>query len=162
MTTWQSTRPWGYSMRRTIRTLLVGGVLLSAAACGTASGTPTVAGSPAPSVNPAVSATCQALAGVYGNNMAVLAESLANYVADRKAVAQAQGSLAAFAVAVAEATKASEDTQMRADGKTAADRMSAKAADPKFFAAIKTTKDVDQTMGPTLTEWLSPIARHCS
>jgi hypothetical protein len=83
-------------------------------------------------------------------------------VADRKTVAQAQDSLAGFATAVTDATKASDDAQLRADGKQAADQMRAKSADPKFFAGIKTGEDVAQTMGPTLTQWLSPVTRHCS
>ena len=151
-------------MRRTIRTLLVGGVLLSAAACGTATGTTattTVASAPS-AVPGAIGSTCEALSRAYGKNMAPLAQSLTAFVADRKTVTRAQDSLATFATAVADATKASDDAQIRADGKQAADRMRAKSADKKFFAAIKTTKDVDQAMGPTLTQWLSPVARHCS
>lgn len=151
-------------MRRTICTLLVGGVLLSAAACGTATDTtattsPAVA--PAGSA-PAVASACEALGEAYNKNIAALAEALTTLVADRKTVAQAQESLATFATAVAEATKASEDAQLRADGKQAADRLRATSADTKFFAAIKTGEDVNKTMGSTLTEWLSPVTRHCS
>jgi hypothetical protein len=152
-------------MRRTIRTLLVGGVLLSAAACGTATGTTaatTTASAPAATVPPAVATTCEALGQAYGNNIPALAKALSTLVADPKTVAHAQESLATFADAVADATKASGDAQLRADGKQVADQMRAKSGDTKLFAAIKTTKDVDQTMGPTLTQWLSPIARHCS
>jgi len=152
-------------MRRTIRNLLVGGVLLSAAACGTATGTtPTATGASAPAVGvpPAVASTCEALGQAYGNNIPAFAQALSALAADPKTVADAQESLAAFATAVADATKASDDAQLRADGKQAADQMRAKSADKKFFAAIKTTKDVDQTIGPTLTQWLSPITRHCS
>jgi hypothetical protein len=155
-------------MRRTIRTLLVGGVLLSAAACGTATGTTpttgasTAAGAPAGSVPGTVGATCEALGQAYSKNIASLAESLTTLVADRKTVAKAQESLAGFATAVADATKASDDAQVRADGKQAAEQMRAKSADTKFFATIKTSEDVSKTMGPTLTGWLSPVTRHCS
>ena len=155
-------------MRRTIRTSLAGGVLLFAAACGTATGTtatgtPAVAGSGAAvGAPPAVAATCEKLGQAFDKNIAAFAQSLTTLVADRKTVAQAQESLAAFATAVADATKASEDAEIRADGKQAADQMKAKSADKKFFATIKTAKDVDQTMGVTLTGWMSPITRHCS
>ena len=166
MTVRPSNGPWGCSMRRTIHTLLVGGVLLSAAACGTATGTTAPTTTPgttiAASTPSAVAATCEALGQAYTTNIAALAQALTTLVADRKTVAQAQQSLAAFATAVADATKASDDAQVRADGKQAADRMRAKSADKRFFAAITTGKDVNQTMGPTLTEWLSPITRHCS
>jgi hypothetical protein len=155
-------------MRRTIRTLLVGGVLLTAAACGTAAdntssaGTPSAVVASAPSAPAALKSTCEALGQAYGRNMAALAESLTNLVADRTTVARAQASLAAFATAIENATKASDDAQLRVDGKQAADRMHAKATDPKFFGGIKTAKDVEKTMGPTLTAWVSPISRHCS
>jgi hypothetical protein len=151
-------------MRRTIRTLLVGGVLLSAAACGTAPGTtaPTMPASAPATAPAAVASACEALGRTYNTNLAAFAKALTNMVADRKTVTQAQRSLATFAAAVADATKASTDAQIRADGKQVADRMRAESADPKFFAAIKTTQDVNQTMGPTVTQWLSPIARHCS
>lgn len=152
-------------MRRTILTLLVGGVLLSAAACGTATDTPTATPAvqaPAASAPAAVASTCEALGQAYSKNIAALAESLTTLVADRKTAAQAQASLASFATAVADATKASQDAQFRADGKQAADQMRTRSADTKFFAAIKTKEDVAQTMGPTLTGWLSPVTRHCS
>jgi len=150
-------------MRRTIRTLLAGGVLLSAAACGTATGTPTTtaASAPAGNVPPAVATTCEALGQAYGNNLPALAQALSTLAADPKTVAAAQKALAGFATAVSDATKASDDAQLRADGKQAADQMRAKSADPKFLATIKTTKDVDQALGPTLTQWLSPVTRHC-
>jgi hypothetical protein len=152
-------------MRRTIRTLLVGGVLFSAAACGTAPSTetPNTGGSaPVAGAPPAVAATCEALGQAYEKNIATFAQALTAMVADRKSVDKAQKSLAAFGTAVADATQTSEDAQLRADGKQAADQLKAKSADPKFFAAIKTSKDVDQTMGPTLTGWMSPISRHCA
>jgi hypothetical protein len=149
-------------MRRTIATLLTGGVLLAVTACGTAGDTTPVVSAPTTGAPPAIRSTCEALGQAYGKNMSALAESLSTLVADRATLAQAQRSLAGFATAVVDATKVSDDPQIRADGKQAADRMRAKSADPKFFAAIKTSKDVDQTMGPTLTEWLSPISRHCS
>lgn len=156
-------------MRRTIPTLLAAGVLLTAAACGTATdqtgpatGTPGAVAASAPSVPAAIRSTCEALGQAYGRNMAALAESLTNLVADPANTPRAQASLAAFGAAIENATKASDDTQLRADGKQTADRMRTTSADPKFFRAIKTTGDVAKTMGPTLTGWLSPVSRHCS
>jgi hypothetical protein len=152
-------------MRRTVRTLLAAGVLLTAAACGTTSNPPgPAAGTPgaAASVPAAIRSTCEALGEAYGRNMAALAESLTNLVADRATVSRAQASLAAFGTAIENATEASDDTRLRADGKQAADRMQATSTDPKFFAGVRTTADVQKTMGPTLTGWLSPVTRHCS
>lgn len=151
-------------MRRTVTTLLVGGVLLTAAACGTAKSPAAApeAAAPASTAPVAIKVTCEALGAAYGKNMAPFAEALTKYVADRKTIAAAQQSLAAFATAVADATQSGGDAQLKADGKQAADQMRAKSADAKFFAAIKTSEDVNKTMGSTLTAWLSPVNRHCS
>jgi hypothetical protein len=152
-------------MRRVLFALLTGGALLTATACGTAPGSgPNTAASPGPvaSVTSAVGASCEALAQVYTENMAPYAQSLTALVADPKTAAQAQQALAAFATAVQDATKASEDTALRTAGQEAAKQMKAKSADAKFFGTIKTPEDVTEAMGPTLTEWLSPVASHCS
>ncbi|MBU2668278.1 hypothetical protein KOI35_32675 [Actinoplanes bogorensis] len=157
-------------MRRTVPVLLAGGLLFTAAACGTAkgpastaAGTPGAAAAPAASTAPAaIRTTCEALGQAYGKNMAPFAEALTKFVADRKTIATAQQTLASFATAVQEATASSADAQLKADGKQAAEAMHKKSTDAKFFATIKTSKDVDKALGPTLTEWLSPVSRHCS
>ncbi|SNY54869.1 hypothetical protein [Paractinoplanes atraurantiacus] len=144
-------------------------VLLTAAAaatgCGTMAGstTPGAASAP-PSVPVELKSTCDALGQVYGERMAPFAESLTTLVGRRTPDAQkrAQDSLAAFATAVDDATRASGDAALRADGKKTAEKLRAKSGDPKFFAAIKTEKDVTTTLGPTLKEWLTPVTRHCS
>ncbi|MBM2621076.1 hypothetical protein JIG36_36805 [Actinoplanes sp. LDG1-06] len=156
-------------MRRTAHVLLAAGLLGAVASCGTATnsgnpavGTPGAAAAPASTAPAAIRTTCEALGQAYGKNMAPFAEALTRFVTDRKTIATAQQSLAAFATAVQDATAASTDAQLKADGKQAADRMHAKSTDAQFFGAIKTTKDVDKTLGPTLTEWLSPVQRHCT
>ncbi|MGK5682130.1 hypothetical protein [Actinoplanes sp. URMC 104] len=169
-------------MRRTVISLLAGGLLLTAAACGTAKDQPGSTSAAPPAAAPPASAagagtgpaatgaaapaaiktTCEALGQAYGKNMAPFARALTEYVADRKTIATAQQSLAAFATAVQEATASSADAQLKADGKQAAARMHAKSTDATFFAGIKTGKDVSKTLGPTMTQWLSPVQRHCS
>ena len=152
-------------MHRVIRTLLVGSAVLAAAACGTAAdsgSTTTAASAPAANTPPGLGSTCEALAQVYGKNMAPYAQALTDLVADRKKVEPAQQALAAFATAVQDATKASEDAQLRAEGKKTADQMRAKSEDAKYFRTIKTAADVDKAMGPTLSEWLSPVSSRCS
>ncbi|MFC4065943.1 hypothetical protein [Actinoplanes subglobosus] len=151
-------------MRRAIYTLLATGALLTASACGTApdSGTKSAASAPAVAVTtPAAGAACEALAQVYGKNMALYAQALTNLAADPKTIAQAQQSLAAFATAVQEATSTSVDSQMQAAGKQASEQMHKKSTDAKFFATIKTPDDVNKAMGPTLSEWLAPVAGKC-
>ncbi|WP_250002947.1 hypothetical protein [Actinoplanes sp. M2I2] len=171
---------------RALRGLVALGLLSVAAACGTAqspgsSQTPGAAqppgAAPAPGGAPASGAargasgapatgairtTCEALGRTYQANMAPLAESLTALVADRKTIAGAQKSLASFATAVQEATATSDDPDLKAAGKQAANQMHAKSTDAKFFDGIKTAKDVNKTLGPTLTGWLSPVTRHCS
>ncbi|MDY7087913.1 MAG: hypothetical protein SYR96_22750 [Actinomycetota bacterium] len=152
---------------RAATALLAGGLLLTASACGTAmNGSPTaapnVSGAPVPTAAAAVKSTCEALGQVYGKNMAPFAEALTTFVADRKTIATAQQSLAAFATAVQEATATSEDADLKAAGKQAATTMHAKSTDTKFFNTIKTTKDVDKTLGTTMSQWLSPVSRHCN
>ncbi|MEV0902693.1 hypothetical protein [Actinoplanes sp. NPDC049802] len=149
---------------RNIIILLAGGILLGAAACGTAADTAapaTAGGGSAPAAPPGVASSCQALAAAYGANMAPFAKALTETVSDRKAVAKAQQALASFATAIDDATKESEDAQVRADGKRAAEQLRTKSADAKFFKTIKTAEDVNTTMGQNLTEWLSPVQRHC-
>jgi hypothetical protein len=149
-------------MRRATFALLVGGVLLTASACGTAPGSQgTNAAATAPST-PAAGAACEALAKVYDKNMGPYAQALTTLAADPRTIAQAQQSLAAFATAVQDATKTSADTQLQAAGKQAAKQMHDRSTDDKFFATIKTTDDVTKAIGPTLTEWLSPLQQRCS
>jgi hypothetical protein len=151
-------------MRRVL--LLAAGVLLTAAACGTAAspGPGSSGASGAAAVPVALKSTCDALGNVYGARMAPFAQSLTTMVGKRNAATQqqAQESLAAFAAAVGAATDASKDAALRTDGKKVAEQLKAKSADAKLFAGIRTEKDVTTTLGPTLQQWLAPVTRHCS
>lgn len=166
-------------MRRAVQTIVVGGALLLAAACGTANspsgsnpapaGTPVVGASAGGGAQPAAltetKAMCEALGQVYNKNMGLFAESLTKMVAAKGATAaqqEAQVSLKSFSVAVREATGKSGDTALRDDGKKAADQLQAKSADAAFFQKIKTSDDVNKVLGPTLKEWLSPVSSHCA
>ncbi|GAA0486023.1 hypothetical protein Ade02nite_09690 [Paractinoplanes deccanensis] len=149
------------------RVLLVAAAVAVVSGCGTVAGTPAGTpppAAPAPSVPAELKATCDALGKVYGEKMAPFAQSLTTMVGRRDAGTQKQAreSLEAFAAAVDEATRASGDAGLKADGKKAADQLRAKAADAKFFAGIRTDRDVSNTLGPALKEWLSPVTRHCS
>jgi hypothetical protein len=163
-------------MRRTVLVLTVGGVLLTAGACGTArhAGTtaapaPVVAQSAVAAGQPAAQtetkAFCEGLGDVYNKNMGPFAEALTKMVAAggaKASQAQAAQKLSAFATAVRGAAATSQDPQLRADGKQAADQLQAKSADSALFAKVKTTADVNTILGPTLKEWLAPVAHHCS
>ncbi|MEV6301877.1 hypothetical protein AB0M02_20865 [Actinoplanes sp. NPDC051861] len=150
-------------MRRIVPVLIAGGLLLTASACGTAPQSPSAAATGAgPTAEPAVAETCLALSQVYSSNMAPLAQALTDVATSPSATAQAQRTFDNFATAIQDATKASADAGLRADGKVAADQLRAKAKDAAFFKTIKSSADVDKALGSTLTEWLTPVQRHCS
>ena len=167
-------------MRRAVQALVISGVLLSAAACSTATSGPTPGSAPlAPGAPGAASATrtgdpanmsaCEALSEVYNKNMAPFAEAVTRMVDARKRAQDDQDyerrvkqSLTAFATAITGATKDSTDPQLRTDGKKTAEQLKAKASDAKFIGGIKTTEDANTVLGPTLKGWLSPVAQHCS
>lgn len=164
-------------MRRAVQTVVVGGALLLVAACGTSKSpsTPPAGGAPAagasggagalPAAATETKALCESLGEVYNKNMGVFAESLTKMVAANGSAAsidEAQVALKTFSVAVRGATEKSTDAQLRNDGKQAADQLQTKSADDKFFKTIKTSKDVNNVLGPSLKEWLAPVSHHCS
>jgi hypothetical protein len=162
-------------MRQVVRALIIGGVLFSAAACGTATnpapGEPGVgigsATAPPPGVRASeasIKASCEALGQVYSKNMAPVAESLSKLAggADKKKQQQAQQALKTFATEIRGATQQSPDPQLRTDGEKTAEVLQAKAADSDLFSKIKTNEDVNTVLGSTLKEWLSPVDQHCS
>jgi hypothetical protein len=169
-------------MRRAVKTLVVGGALLFAAACGSSespsttppavgAGTPAAGGAPAsagagalPADIAQTKALCESLGQVYTKNMGPFAESLTKVVASKGAkadVAEAQTALKSFAVAVQGATEKSTDTKLKEDGKKAAEQLTEKSKDAAFFETIKTNEDVNKLLGPTLKGWLSPVQAHC-
>jgi hypothetical protein len=162
-------------MRRAVQTLVVGGALLLAAACGTSKSPSPSDAAPAagasggagalPAAATETKTMCEALGQVYNKNMGVFAESLTKMVAadgKKDAKEEAQVALKSFSVAVQGATEKSSDAQLRADGKQAAETLQKKSADESFFKNIKTSKDVTTVLGPNLKEWLAPVQHHCS
>ena len=164
-------------MRRAVLALAVGGVFLTASACGTAkspaaSGTPNAGTAATAAADPALAdtrAVCDAVGQVLNKNIGPFAEALGKMLAGRQTagggatlVQPAQQSLKSFATSILGATQTSTNAQVRADGKQTADTLQAKSADTAFFRKIQTTKDMDTVLGPTLKEWLSPVTHHCS
>jgi hypothetical protein len=162
-------------MRRAVQTVVVGGVLLLAAACGTSKTPAPEAAAPAPGASagaparPAAAAEtktmCEALGQVYNQNMGAFAQALSKMVSAKGAKAaqqEAQGALKSFSTAVQGATEKSTDAQLRADGKQAAETLQKKSADAAFFQGVKTDQDVSTVLGPTLQQWLAPVQHHCS
>ena len=166
-------------MRRALPALVLAGVLLPVAACGTArspepgSVTPSAAaptGAPA-QPGPAVAQTralCETLGQAYGEHLGPFAEALSATVtgdgASRGATAQKQArdQLTGLADAIAEATRANPDAQVQADGAKTAEQLRKASADDKFFRGVRSADDVNTVMGTTLKTWMAPVARHCS
>ena len=156
-------------MRRALPIIPVGVLLVSLAACGTAK---SPAAQPAGTASAATAAgtvkvSCETLGQVYTKHMASFANALSQTVGGSPATLaarrqRAQQSLEAFATAVRSATQTSDDQALRADGKRTADQLQAKADDAAFFNRIRTGKDVNTTLGPTLSGWLAPVRGHCN
>jgi hypothetical protein len=158
-------------MHRAVLGLVVGGLLLgAAAACGTAQNPPPGAGTPGPVTlapeQAQTKASCEAIGTVYTKNMGAFAESLSKMVAGgtdpTAARKDAQQRLSAFGSAIRQTTQTSGDAQLRADGKQTADQLQTTSADKAFFTRIKTTHDVTNVLGSNLKEWLAPVTHHCS
>jgi hypothetical protein len=162
-------------MRRAILSLVVGGVLLVAAACDSTP-TTTPGGPPGPGQAAAQAsmadtrAMCENIGKVYGTNVGALASALGKLIGSpgptgdgaKTAKAQAQQALGSFADAIRTATQESHDPQVRSDGQQAADQLRSKASDAKLFDGIKTSNDLNTLIGPTLKDWLAPVMKHCS
>jgi hypothetical protein len=151
-------------MRRAVRPLLLGAVLLLPAACGTATSGTTPASTAAEARNAETKSACEAIGEAYTKSMAPFAEAVAKAAGSGTAAdrAAAQKKLVDLATSIRTATAAAKDPQIVADGKQAADQLQKKAADASVFAALKTPEDASKLLGPTLQEWLSPVTHHCS
>jgi hypothetical protein len=164
-------------MRRAVLALVVGGVFVTASACGTANG-PATNGTPNPggtaaaaAADPALTDTrtvCEAVGQVLNKDIGPFADALGKMIAGRRtaaadtSLAQAKQSLKTFATSIRGATQTSTDAQVRADGVQAADTLKAKSADDAFFRKIETAEDLDAVLGTSLKEWLAPVTHHCS
>lgn len=164
-------------MRHVAPALALIGVLLSAAACGTA-GSPGPDGSAGPAPAPGSTsadgaqaqtrALCETLGQVYSRHLGPFAEALSATVeggtAEREAAAQKQvrEQLDSLATAVTEATRANPDEQVQADGEKTAASLRKTSADETFFRGVRSTEDVNTVIGTTMKTWMEPVARHCS
>jgi hypothetical protein len=167
-------------MRQAVQAIFLGGVLLSAAACGTATnpapgeagvGIGTASAPPAAqrSAEASTRSACEALGKVYSRHMAPFAQALTELADARKTAGddkkneqEVKQALTAFATAIGSATAESTDPELRTAGKQTAEKLKAKAADAKSFSAVKSTQDVNTTLGSTLKDWLSPLDQQCS
>jgi hypothetical protein len=150
-------------MRRAVLLLVAGGLLVTPAACGTATSTATPSSTVATAA-PETRTACEAVGEAYTKSMGPFAEAVAKAAGSGSATdrAEAQKRLGDLAASIRAATASAKDPQIVTDGKTAADQLQKKAADKTVFAALKTPQDASQLLGPTLKDWLAPVTSHCS
>jgi hypothetical protein len=171
-------------MRRAFLALALGGVLLSAAACdsGDAEST-TAAPAPAattPSATPTISEpdysantaqVCGKVKAVFSKDLESFGTQLGRMIAYKeakqtadaeKAEAAAKKQLKDVGAKVRKETAAAEDPELKTAGETSAGKFTKSAADTEFFDGIRTTKDLDRTIGTKMTDWLSPVAGYCA
>jgi hypothetical protein len=167
-------------MRRALLAVLAGGTLLTGAACDSdATGDDPTAAAPA-SAAPATSAApdysantklvCDRLQTIYQGELRDLGTAMGKMITYKEAkqatdVKKSENAAAAELKAVAakirtETAKA-DDPDVRKAGATSAAKLEASAKDRKYFARVKTLKDLNATIEGQLTQWLTPIAGYC-
>jgi hypothetical protein len=169
-------------MRRAILAVALGGVLLSGAACSSsdakssdsAAATPTPSSAPtsaAPDYSANTKLVCDKLQKIFNTDLEgfgtqvgkMIAYKEANQAPEAAKAQQAAGQqLKNVGAKVKQETAAAQDPELQTAGATSADKFTKSATDQKFFARIKTTKDLDRTIEAQMNEWLTPVAGYCA
>jgi hypothetical protein len=168
-------------MRRAILALALGGILLTGAACDSdakdaasagAAATPTAEPSSAgPDYSANTKLVCDNLQKVFDNDLEGFGTQVGKMIAHKEAKQAPEAALAQQAASaqlktvgakVKQETAAAQDPELQTAGATSAEKFVKSAGDAKFFARIKTTKDLDRTIESQLKEWLNPVAGYCA
>ena len=171
-------------MRRAILAVTVGGVLLAASACDSASDTTATSAStaPAPVVSTAPSiavpdytannkVVCGKVNKILKEDLNDFATDLGKMVANKEAkltpeADKAQKDAAAVLKSVGTnlrtATASAQSPELKTAGATSAAKFLKSAGDDKFFDAIKTQKDINKVLDEQTTEWFTPVAGFCA
>ena len=170
-------------MRRAILAVTTGCLLLTGAACGsdpktsttTAAATPSaappsVASSPTADYTADTKAVCTKVNKIFSDDLEDFATDLGKMIANKEAK-QTSGADAAekaagkdlkdVAAAMKKATAEAEDPALVRAGEQSAEKITATAADGKFYDKIKTTKDVDTVLKAEFTRWYTPLSEFC-
>ncbi|HET9517949.1 MAG TPA: hypothetical protein VFO77_09515 [Actinoplanes sp.] len=178
-------------MRRALMTVTLGTVLLTGAACGTASEPPAPGGTGAPPPAAAQASAAQASAAnpsppnekspntakvcaevqkVFNNDTAPIGAELAMMLVHKerkakdqaaKAEENARKQLRTVAGKLKQATAGAEEAAVKAAGATSAGKLNASAADAKAFDELKSSADLNKFIDTKMADWLSPISGHC-
>jgi hypothetical protein len=171
-------------MRRAILIAAVGGVLLTATACGSDAKPAKTAAAPAaaiaPSSEPASAGpdysadtklVCGKLEKIYNDDLNAFGTQVGKMIADKEAKQAAEATkaqqaasreLKAVGAKIEQETASAQDPQLQEAGRTSAAKFAKSAGDATLFAGIKTTKDLDRTIDSQMTEWLTPVAGYCA
>ncbi len=165
-------------MRNAILAVLAGGVLLTGAACesdapvynaGASTPSATVTSPPVDySANTAL--VCGKLDKVFTGELDDFGAAIGKMIAykeakqtDKAATAEksAAAELQSAGAQIRKETSAAQNPELKQAGETSAVKFETSAKDRKYIKKIKTTADLDKTLKPQLTEWLSPVAGYC-
>ena len=168
-------------MRRAILAVALGSVLLTGGACSSdAKSSDSAAATRTPSAAPTSAApdysdntrlVCDKLQKIFNTDLEGFATQVGKMIAYKEAnqapeaakAQQAAGQqLKNVGAKVKRETAVAQDPELQTAGATSADKFTKSAADQKFFARIKTTKDLDRTIEAQMNEWLTPVAGYCA
>ncbi len=166
-------------MRRALVAVMLGGTLLSCAACtrdttvvAEATPTPTAVLSlpPLPDYTADTAAVCAQLQPFYQDEVTKLGAALGKMITYKEAkqapeTKQAEDSAAAelktISAKIRTQTQAAQDPEFRAAGVISAQKIDASIKDRKYFAKISTLADLNTTIESQLAAWLSPVSGYC-
>jgi len=168
-------------MRRATLALALGGILLTGAACDSAAKKPDpTAAAPRPSAVPTSAGpdysadtklVCGNLQKIFNTDLQGFGTQVGKMIAYKEAKQAPEAAKAQQAASlqlknvgakVKHDTAAAQDPELQVAGAASAAKFAASAADAKFFARIKTTKDLDRTIEAQMNEWLTPVAGYCA
>ncbi|GAA2902824.1 hypothetical protein Acy02nite_45030 [Actinoplanes cyaneus] len=164
-------------MRAAILAVLAGSVLLTGAACDSDAqvydaGAPAPsATSPAPDYSADTALVCGKLNEVFTGKLDDFGAAIGKMIAYKEAkqadnVAKAEKSAAAelqsAGAQIRKETSVAQNPELKQAGETSAVKFETSARDRKYIKNIKTAADLDKTLKPQLTEWMSPVAGYCA
>ena len=170
-------------MRRAILAVTLGGVLVTATACGTdrstgASAVPPAPASPTPesaSTPPDYSADTKAVCGrletIFNGDLTAFHTQMGKMIANKEAKLAPEAATAQKAAGaelkkvgakIKAETAAAQDPQLREAGAVSAAKFTKSATDKAFFSKIKTQKDYDRLIEDQLQQWFTPAAGYCA
>ncbi|MEV4345557.1 hypothetical protein AB0J83_13870 [Actinoplanes sp. NPDC049596] len=167
-------------MRRALLAVIAAGTLLTGAACDANSPDEGEAAAPAPSASPSASPepdysantelVCGNLQKLYSVELKDFGAAMGKMITYKEAKQPAEAKraedaatakLKAVAAKIRTDTATAEDPEFMAAGQTSAAKVDASAVDRKYITKIKSLKDLNATIEPQFTEWLSPVAGYC-